>query len=444
MTEPDSLEDQPGLTGYLRKVKLFSRNARLYLLHIFGMDVIHGTWEVLFNLYLLEVGFSIGFIGVRLAVMGVTGALVAVPAGWVADRFDRKWGFIIGDGGGAAMALLLISTGNSAVILLGSAAAAAFGALHHVTESPFMAENSEPAERIHLFSVSSGFRTLAAMIGALVAGFVPGWMADAWNLSAVGAFRSAAYIGVAWWFLSLIPAVLMRPYVSREVAEALAEVPQRRGLLGGVRSPGLIARFVTIGALLGLGGGLVLPLANVFFSEEVHAAEHQIGLTFAAGSLFLAIGAFLAPLVVERFGKTRAIWMSRFSAVPFILLIGFAPDLATPATVVSLAGAAFVLRTALFNMSGPIYEAYTMERLHPTERATFTGIDAMFWSGSAALGGYVGARMMNGGDFRTPFIVMAVLYLLSTWLFLRWFGSRSEPTDVVPSEPVIDHPAIRA
>jgi MFS family permease len=320
--------------------------------------------------------------------------------------------------------------------------AAAFGALHHVTEAPFMAENSEPAERIHLFSVGSGFRTLAAMIGALVAGFTPRWMADTWNLSTVAAFRWAAYIGVAWWFLSLIPAVLMRPYVSQEVAQARAEAPRSKGLLGGVQSPDLIARFVTIGALLGLGGGFVLPLANVFFSEEAHAAEHEIGLTFAAGSLFLALGAFLAPLVVERFGKTRAIWMSRFSAIPFILLIGFAPDLATPATVVSLAGAAFVLRTALFNMSGPVYDAYTMERLHPTERATFTGIDAMFWSGSAALGGFMGARLMNGGDFRTPFVVMAVLYLISTWLFLRWFGGRSDATEMSPSKTVTGSSAI--
>ena len=277
-----------------------------------------------------------------------------------------------------------------------------------------------------------------------MAGFVPGWLANAWGLSTVDAFRWAAYIGVGWWFLSLIPAVLMRPYVSQEVADALAEAPRTRGLLGGVRSPVLIARFVTIGALLGLGSGFVLPLANVFFSEEVHAAEHQIGLIFAAGSLFLALGAFSAPLVVERLGKTRTIWLSRFSAIPFILLIGFAPSLATPTAVVSLAGAAFVLRTALFNMSGPVYEAYTMERLHPTERATFTGVDALFWSGLAAVGGFLGARLMNDGDFRTPFVVMAVLYLISTVLFIRWFGGRHETVGHVPADGVIGSPGVRA
>ena len=47
------------LREYLTAISLFSRNARLYMVHIVGMDLIHGTWEVLFNLYLLAL-FSSG------------------------------------------------------------------------------------------------------------------------------------------------------------------------------------------------------------------------------------------------------------------------------------------------------------------------------------------------------------------------------------------------
>jgi len=87
--------------SYFGKIRNFGWNARLYLLHIFGMDVIHGAWEVLFNLYLLAIGFPVTFIGLRLAVLGVATAIASIPAGRLADRIDRKWGFIIGDGGGA-------------------------------------------------------------------------------------------------------------------------------------------------------------------------------------------------------------------------------------------------------------------------------------------------------------------------------------------------------
>jgi len=165
----------------------------------------------------------------------------------------------------------------------------------------------------------------------------------------------------------------------------------------------------------------VLRLANVFFLKDVHAHEYEIGTVFAVGSLFLAIGAFLAPFVVAKLGEVASILWTRFAAIPFILLIGYAPDLATPETVVSIAGLAWVLRTTLFNMSNPVMESFSMGQLQPSERATFVGISSMFTSGLAAIGAYIGASLMDAGDYRTPFIVMAVTYLLSTYLFLHWF-----------------------
>ena len=115
--------------SYFGKIRNFGWNARLYLLHIFGMDVIHGAWEVLFNLYLLAIGFPVTFIGLRLAVLGVATAIASIPAGRLADRIDRKWGFIIGDGGGAICSLVLIMSIDGTTILAVSAVSACFGAL---------------------------------------------------------------------------------------------------------------------------------------------------------------------------------------------------------------------------------------------------------------------------------------------------------------------------
>ena len=53
----------------------------------------------------------------------------------------------------------------------------------------------------------------------------------------------------------------------------------------------------------------------------------------------------------------------------------------------------------------------------------------MFSSGLAAVGAYLGASLMAGGDYRTPFIAMAVAYLISTYLFLRWFKGTAGLSD---------------
>ncbi|MCH7653271.1 MAG: hypothetical protein IIB14_06295, partial [Chloroflexi bacterium] len=49
------------LRDYLEKTREFSRNANLYVLHVIGMDMIHGSFTVLFNLYLLALGFDVRF-----------------------------------------------------------------------------------------------------------------------------------------------------------------------------------------------------------------------------------------------------------------------------------------------------------------------------------------------------------------------------------------------
>ena len=56
------------VSDYLDKTRQFSRNANLYVLHVIGMDMIHGSFTVLVNLYLRALGFDIRFIGLRLMI----------------------------------------------------------------------------------------------------------------------------------------------------------------------------------------------------------------------------------------------------------------------------------------------------------------------------------------------------------------------------------------
>lgn len=415
-----------GLRGYLEAIRLFSRNARLYLAHIVGMDLIHGTWEVLFNLYLLAVGFGIEFIGLRILIGGIASSVASLPAGVISDRIGRKWSFIIGDGGGAAVALVNIMTTDRTVLLVTPVIGALFGALHAVSESAFMAENSAPRERVHLFSVGSALSTGAAMGGSLLAGLIPLWMTPV--LGKVAAYRWAASLGIVLWFLSLIPAWMLRQYPGDLAGERTGpnqSRPRARVLalgLGQIHNPGLIAKLVTCGTVLSLGAGFVVPLFNVFFHEGLHAQEHQIGLTFASGSAFLALATLLAPFVHERLGKVPAIVLSRFASVPFILVIAFAQDIGPfLAPALSIAGVAYVLRVGLMNIAAPVASAFSMELLDQTERGTATGLQ-MTGSGIAgALGSYLGSRMMAAGDYHTPFGAMAALYLLSTGLFWIFF-----------------------
>ena len=416
-------EKLTGLSGYIAKIQLFSRNARLFMIHVVGMDVIYGTWMVLFNLYLLAVGFDVAFVGLRILLASVASAAASIPAGIISDRIGRKLSFILGDGMGAAMSLIPISTANPALLLATAVIEGAFGSLHGVAEPAFMAENSENYERVHLFSVSGGTRTAAAIIGSALAGLAPLMFVGADDAARVGLYRTVAYIGIGGWFASLIPAIMLRQTAPSNLQRPTSNFK----IFGGVKHPERIWRLTAPEVIIALGAGFALPLMSVFFKQNLGSPEVEIGATFSAGAAFLVVGSFLAPVVAARLGKVKSIALTRLASIPFILLIAFSPTVGGAfGSVLTVAGLAYVARITLMNMASPVRSAFGMEILDPAERGTQVGIQLAISSALSGVASYLGARMMGAGDFRLPFFIMAVCYLLSTALFWQFFAGREE------------------
>lgn len=407
---------------YVNRLRQFSRNAWLYIIHVIGMDVIHGAWEVLFNLYLFVVLASLGwtlaqvisFLGLRLAIGFVAGAISAVPAGFISDRLGRKWGFIIGDGVGAAVALVLVTVPNPTLILALAPLDFFLGTLHMVTETPFMADNSQPGERVHLFSFAGGIRTLAAFGGALLAGYLGG-LYPLTDPNTLAFMRLALYVGIGGWFASLIPAFFIRKLADEG----------RRGKRFFIKNPRNVAGIVLVDGALYAGYALTIPFANLYATHAGHAHVQQVGTIFAIGYIALALVTFAAPLLSRRLSKVEAIFLTRALSLPFILLLGFAVQLGGPVGAILLIWSiGYVGRIAVVNAAGPLWDAFSMEILDPAERGTAVGIDTAVGRGVAALGAFVGTGIMATGDLTTPWILMALAYGASGALVLFTFHGR--------------------
>jgi MFS family permease len=414
---------QQGLGGYITRMRMFSSNARLYMIHVVGMDVIHGTWEVVFNLYLLAIGFDVSFIGLRILIRAISAGVMYIPAGLISDRIGRKMSFILGDGMGAIMSLIAISTGNPILILGTAAIGGVFGSLHGVSEAAFMAENSEDYERIHLFSVADGTRTAAAIIGSVLAGLVPLLLANGDTETLVNMYRLVAYLGIVIWFTSLIPALLLKQGTLEKNKVPLT----LRTMFSNVKNPDLILKLSLPAAIIGFGAGFTLPLMNVYFHEGLGTTEIEIGVIFAAGQALLVVASFLAPFIAIRLGKVRAIVLTQLVSVPFIVLLGYVAELSdVVGSFVVVAVIAYVARITTMDVSGPIREAFGMELLDPSERGTQVGIQRALAAGLFGLAGFFGGQMMDAGDFRTPFFIMAALNLCSVTLFWMFFGRQKK------------------
>src|SRR4029450_7350173 len=123
--------------------------------------------------------------------------------------------------------------------------------------------------RVALCGVGGSLSTAVGIVGAMIAASFPAFVA--WFGGQLPAYRAATLIGIALWFLSLIPALMLREE-PRTDAQGQPARPVKIGLRS-IKHPALVGRLMITGALLSIGYGAALPFMNVFFHEHLHADE---------------------------------------------------------------------------------------------------------------------------------------------------------------------------
>src|SRR6266446_9561223 len=163
------------LVEYLRRFGRFRRNARLYLVSNALSGVTTGIFLVLYNLYLVALGYGTDFIGVILLVGTLGAGLAIFPAGWCVDRFGGKailiWSSLLI--AVAGMGLLLLR--QPVPLLVSSFVTGIGGAFVLVVNAPFLTVNSTPAERSHLFSLNIVLSLVTTVLGKVIGGVLPLW-----------------------------------------------------------------------------------------------------------------------------------------------------------------------------------------------------------------------------------------------------------------------------
>ena len=169
MSQTPKISRQSLVRDYFRKIRMFSRNARLFLSATFLNGFATGIWVVLFNLYLLDLGFREDFIGYMLLLGGLAAGLAAFPAGIICGKVGRKKTLLTGVAVGSIFNAILVFTSNPILLLtvnLFQGFGGLAGILFWVAQAPFMMENSEPEERTHLFSINLATWFLSNMAGS--------------------------------------------------------------------------------------------------------------------------------------------------------------------------------------------------------------------------------------------------------------------------------------
>ena len=440
------------LVEYIQQFGRFQRNARLYLVSNALSGVTAGIFLVLYNLYLVSLGYGPAFIGVELFVLTIGAGLAIFPAGICVDRFSGKsiliWSSVLIGGAGVGQILF-----RQPLSLLISAFIAGIGlAFILVVNAPFLTRNSAPEERPYLFSFNIVLGLVTTVLGKVIGGGLPIWLRSASVLMAPlppwltawlaqqpvpRSYQLALLLAGIIAGPSFIPLFLMRddhPSAPVVHGSRLSPLGQNTGpgihsLLQHIKSvrtflhpiqpkvlfssPIFLLSLVQV--LIGLGAGLFIPYTNLFFVQHLKASSWLFGLIDGGATALTALFTLAAPFLAIRFGRVNSIALTQLASIPLLLTIGLTSYL-------PLAAALYLFRQPLMDMSMGVLQVFSMEAV-PEERrgmanSSYQASFQVAWALTASLGGIIIVQL----GYPPIFIGGAIFYVLAVVTLWGNFG----------------------
>jgi len=378
-----------------------------------------GIYRLLFNFYVLSLGFDEALLGSLITTSSMAALLAALPMGYLADLIGRKNSLLISGGLlSFSIAAMVLWPGQGMFYAMNVVSGLA-QSLAAVTMAPFLMENSGERERTYLFSFSSGLQMAMASVGNWIGGYLPTWVSGRLEVSPTSspAYGGALIIVAITLGFALIPLVFIR--VSRLDRS-------RRSVFAPIsfaaKQPALLTKLVLPLLVTSIGAGLIMPFMNVFFRVVHNQPDPVIGSLFAWGSLAMGLGLLIAPPLADRMGKIQLVVITQALSIPFLILLGFSP-------VFWVSALAYYVRLALMNMSTPVYQTFVMEHVEPEARATVASLVSMAWNFGWAFSPTISGYLQVRYGFGPPYLGTIILYVISIVLYWVFFW-RDKPQRV--------------
>jgi len=385
-----------------------------------------GVFRLLFNFYVLSLGYNEALLGTLITVSSLTALLAALPMGYLADLMGRKNSLLISGALMSASIMVIVIWPSQEVLYAMNVVSGLGQSLAAVTMAPFLMENSGEKERTYLFSFSSGLQMAMASAGNWIGGYLPTWLGLARGVPAVSseAYAGALMVVSLTIAIGLIPLAMLRtPRLERSERSVFAPLSYAS------KHPAQLGKLILPMLVTSIGAGLIMPFMNVFFRQVHNQPDPVIGSLFAWGSLAMGMGLLLAPPLAERMGKIQLVVVTQTLSIPFLIILGFSP-------IFWMSAIAYFFRLALMNMSGPVYQTFVMEQVEPSARATVASLVSMAWNFGWAFSPTISGYLQVQYGFGPPFMGTIILYTISTIMYYAFFlrGKKRPSPEPVPGD----------
>jgi len=353
-----------------------SRQFWTYLLAASLFYVGMSIFFFLYNLFLIDFGYTEQFLGEVRSAYALGGIAGAIPAGILAQRLGLRRTMLL------YVTLVVVLSGSLALIVSATpqlclAFFASFAATGwSVCTFPAVAQLTSDQNRSLGFSLNTasgiGLGIVAGLAGsglpALLSHIVP--TATSGQLKQGALLVSCGMIAMALW-----PAARLR-LISPPPPE------KKRGLHSF-----FLLRFLAAIAVWSLATSAFTPFFNAYCARYLRMPLSQIGVAFSVSQLSSMLATVAAPFLFEKVGLLAGVTYTQLAAAVALGCLA-------RTSAASGATAAYTMYAAFLWMSEPGMFTLLMNRVHPSERNAASSLALVVISLSSAL-----AAPIAGGSF---------------------------------------------
>jgi MFS family permease len=408
--------------AFLLQVRSFRRDIRLFLLFNLFSNAGIGAFLLIYNLYLIESGFTERFIGIYNATSTTALAVVAMMMGPLIGKFGGWRCITYGTMLFVLTSAILALLGGAVPILLVSILAGAGTAFLITPIMPFILEWERPEHRTIAAAFAFSINSLSLTLGSFIGGWSPRLFSVLLDIEvqSVMSYRLALLLGLAVAALGLIPMYRMREARLRSGEEegTFAAIPELPPTRQQVRRDIMV--FAGATGIFALGVGAVMPFYNVYLNT-LGARPSRSGMIFALAGIVAAIVGLLVPVLAKRYGELNTLFWVRVAPAPIFLLL-----LAFPHLVI--AAFAHIARTTTTSMGWPLDSGVMGNVLPPRARANGFSVRSGLWNLGYAMSSLAAGVVIVAFGYGPTFVAFALCSLLSAILFVGYFRRHNRLT----------------
>jgi MFS family permease len=408
---------------YLSTIRQFNRNVYLFLITLgLAVLILDGVYAVVFNLYLLRLGYDPTFVGKINSIGLLTFALASMPAGSLGSRWGSRRAMIVGlyivfVGGLLLPFAGMIVPDLQEVWLFVTYPVMFFGyALFFVNGVTFLMAATKPDQRNLAFSAQTAIFSLAGFVGGLLGGLLPGLFAMAFALpeNAPAAYRFPLWVGA----LLLIPGIWAASSTTQEPPKP--RIRQSGGLsLASLRSIDhsylwLLVAVSVVRVLTVSGMAVTNTFFNVYMDQSLHVTTAQIGMITATARLISIPIALSMAALAAKWGSYRLVIYACLGTAIALLPLALVPLVGAAAIGFIGVGAASVIRY-------PAFLVYSMELVREDQRQTMSGLSEMTAGVSFSLMALLGGYIITSSGYTSLFLTGAIFVFAGAAFFAAYF-----------------------